>query len=80
MRFDKQVFSNFDNRHTRRPIPLNLIVNSLCPDQDNSLLRVRLLETLKLVPDLDAFGRTKMCRYDVIQENKDVLCLFSPNS
>ena len=24
--------------------------------------------------------RTKMCRYDVIQENKDVLCLFSPNS
>ena len=24
--------------------------------------------------------RTKMCRYDVIQENNDVLCLFSPNS
>ena len=24
--------------------------------------------------------RTEMCRYDVIEENKDVLCLFSPNS
>ena len=78
MRFVKQVFSNFDNRHTHRPVPLNLIVKSPWPNQDNSLLRVRLQKPWSLFPIWTRLGARKCVELMSYKKIKMSFAFFPP--